>query len=249
MKHFYLLFVVLVTAVACTNSNQSAVAPTNAPQTVSSEDTYTVEMNPEDFVATVDNPYFPRIPGTRYVYEGITIDGLERVEIEILHETRTVMGIQATIMHDVVYLNGELIEETYDWFAQDRTGNVWYLGEAVDNYEDGVLTDHHGAWEAGVDGALPGIVMFANPANHVGETMRQEYYVGQAEDHANILSATEQITVPIGSFDNVVQTYDYTPLDPEAQEHKFFAAGIGEIRTVDLRTNEEFVLIEYTPAN
>lgn len=249
MKYFYLLFVVLVTAVACTSSNQSAVAPTAAPQTASSEDTYTVEINPEDFVATVDNPYFPRIPGTRYVYEGVTIDGLERVEIEILHETRTVMGIQATIMHDVVYLDGELVEETYDWFAQDKTGNVWYLGEAVDNYEEGVLTDHHGAWEAGVDGALPGIVMFANPVNHVGETMRQEYYVGQAEDQADILSATERITVPIGSFDNVVQTYDYTPLDPDAQEHKFYAAGIGEIRTVDLRTNEEFVLIEYTPAN
>lgn len=249
MKNFTLLLALLGTAVACTSTSQATVVPTQAPQTDNSADAYTVEINPNDFVATVDNPYFPRIPGTRSVYEGMTADGLERVEIEILHETREVMGIQATIMHDVVYLDGELVEETYDWFAQDKHGNVWYLGEDVDNYEDGVLKDHDGAWEAGVDGALPGIVMFANPANHIGETMRQEYYAGNAEDQADILSATKQITVPVGSFENVVQTYDYTPLDPEAQEHKFYAAGIGEIRTVDLLTNEEFVLIEYTPAN
>lgn len=249
MKNFTLLLALLGTAVACTSTNQATVVPTHASQTDSSADAYTVEINPDDFVATVDNAYFPRLPGTRYVYEGMTADGLERNEIEILPETRTIMGIQATIMHDVVYLDGELIEETYDWFAQDREGNVWYLGEDVDNYENGVLADHHGSWEAGIDGALPGIVMFANPTDHIGETMRQEYYAGQAEDQADILSATEQITVPVGSFDNVVQTYDYTPLDPEAQEHKFYAAGIGEIRTVDLLTNEEFVLIEYTPAN
>lgn len=249
MKKFRPLFILLLTAVACTSSGQATIVPTNTPHIAGNDGPYTVTINLDDFVTTIDNPYFPRIPGSRYVYEGMTKDGLERIEIEILTETREVMGIQATIMHDVVYLDGELIEETFDWFAQDKDGNVWYLGEHVDNYEDGVLQDHDGAWEAGVDGAVPGIVMFANPANHIGETMRQEYYAGEAEDMADILSATEQVTVPFGSFENVVQTYDYTPLDPEAQEHKFYAPGIGEIRTVDLLTEEEFVLIEYMPAN
>ena len=152
-------------------------------------------------------------------------------------------------MQDVVYLDGKLIEETVDWFAQDKDGNVWYLGEDVDNYEDGVLQDHAGAWEAGADGALPGIVMLANPAEHIGETMRQEYYVGKAEDKADILSISQEITVPYGTYSNVLQTYDYSPLDPGAQEHKFYAPGIGEIRTVDLVTGDEFVLIEFTPGS
>jgi hypothetical protein len=246
MKKRLVFLVILLGLIACGGGGQATVVPTNTPQT---EAAYTVDISPDDFVTHIDNPYFPRIPGARYVYEGVTEEGLERVEIEILSETREVMGIQATIMHDVVYLDGELIEETFDWFAQDKEGNVWYLGEGVDNYKDGVLQDHDGAWEAGVDGALPGIVMPANPADHVGETLRQEYYPGEAEDMADILSVDEEVTVPYGRFQNVLQTYDYTPLEPEAQEHKFFAPGIGEIRTVDLVTGEEFVLIEHTPGN
>lgn len=249
-KRITLLVGLLILFTAACSTAQTAVSPTDAPQTaIESEMPHTVEMSPDNFVTTIDNPYFPRIPGARYVYEGQTADGLERVELEILTETRQIMGIQATIMHDVVYLNGELIEETFDWFAQDKEGNVWYLGEDVDNYENGVLTDHDGSWEAGVDGALPGIVMFANPAEHIGETMRQEYYAGIAEDAADLLSITQKVAVPFGSFDHVLQTYDYTPLDADAQEHKFYAAGIGEIRTVDLLTGEETVLIEYTPGN
>lgn len=246
MKKLLVFLVFLFGLIACNASNQATVVPTNTPQT---EAAYIVDINPDEFVTRIDNPYFPRIPGARYVYEGMTEDGLERVEIEILSETHEVMGIQATIMHDVVYLDGELIEETFDWFAQDKDGNVWYLGEDVDNYEDGVLQDHDGAWQAGVDGALPGIVMLANPAEHLGETVRQEYYAGEAEDTADILSIIDEVTVPYGRFQNVLQTLDYTPLEPEAQEHKFFAPGIGEIRAVDLVTGEEFVLIEYTPGN
>ncbi len=245
-KPIFLLF--LLGLFACGSSKQ-ANNSLRAEGYSDSNGTYRVTIDPGDFVARIDNPYFPRIPGSRYIYEGMTEEGLERIEIDILGKTREVMGIQATIVRDVVYLEGELIEETFDWFAQDKAGNVWYLGEDVDNYEDGVLKDHDGAWEAGVDGALPGIVMFAHPAEHIGETVRQEYYAGEAEDMADILSVTEVVTVPYGRFENVLQTYDYTPLDPESQEHKFFAPGIGEIRAVDLLTGEEFVLIEYTGGN
>jgi hypothetical protein len=226
----------------------AAVEPGPAAESAAEEGTaeaYQVDLDPDAFVEIVDNPYFPLIPGSSYVYEGETEDGLERVEITILPQTRNVMGIRATVYHDAVYMDGELIEETYDWFAQDAEGNVWYLGEDVDNYEDGKFIDHDGAWEAGVDGAQPGIVMFGDPAAHLGETYLQEYYAGEAEDTADLLSISESVAVPAGSFENVLQTYDYTPLDPESQEHKFYAPGVGTIKTIDLITGEEFVLVEY----
>lgn len=212
----------------------------------SSDSDYAVEIDPDNFVMGIDNPYFPRIPGSRYVYEGQTSEGLERVEVEVLTETRQVMGVTATIMRDIVYLDGVLVEDTRDWFAQDTAGNVWYFGEEVDNYENGVLVDHAGSWEAGVDGALPGIYMYADPAGQMGQTYRQEYYVGEAEDMATILSVTEQVTVPYGSYENVLQTRDFTPLEPGVEEHKFYALGIGEIKAVNLGSGAEFVLIEFS---
>ncbi len=212
-----------------------------------SDGAYSVTINPADFVAVVDNPYFPAIPGTRYVYEGMTADGLEHVEIEVLSETRVVMGVTTTIIHDTVYLDGVLVEDTLDWYAQDKDGAVWYFGEAVDNYENGQLADHAGSWEAGVDGALPGIIMFADPSAHVGETYYQEYYAGEAEDQATLISADESLTIGYGNFENVVQTRDFTALEPDLQEHKFYATGIGMIKEVDLTTGETFELVEYTP--
>jgi hypothetical protein len=215
-------------------------------QAVDASEVYAVNINPAEFVKGVDNPYFPLIPGTKYVYEGKTEDGLERVEVEILPETREVMGITATVLHDVVYLDGELIEDTYDWFAQDKEGKVWYLGEEVSNYEEGQLKDKAGSWEAGVAGALPGIIMLANPAAHLGETYRQEYYQGEAEDMADLLSVSESVSVPYGSFDNVVKTRDYTPLEPDLQEHKYYARDIGPVKTINLTTGEEIVLVEFS---
>jgi len=209
------------------------------------ETPYRPEIGPGDFVDSVDNPYFPLAPGSRFVYEGQTVGGIERTEVEVLSESREVMGVTATVVRDTVYLDGQMIEDTFDWFAQDLQGNVWYLGEDVSNYENGELVDHAGSWEAGVDGALPGIVMYADPAAHLGETYRQEYYAGEAEDMADLLSVSESVTVPYGSFTGVVQTRDYTPLEPGVEEHKFYARGIGLVRSVDLNTGEETVLIEF----
>ena len=206
---------------------------------------YSVEIDPANFVAVIDNPYFPHIAGMRWVYEGQTLDGLERNEIEILSETREVMGVQTTIMHDVVYVDGELTEDTYDWFAQDVDGNVWYFGETTREYEDGAVVSTAGSWEAGVDGALPGIVMFGNPAAHLGESYLQEYYAGEAEDTAMLLSVTGSASVPFGDFENLVLTYDYTPLDTGSHEIKYFAIGIGEIKSIDLITGDTSVLTEF----
>ena len=156
------------------------------------------------------------------------------------------MGITATVVHDTVYLNGEMIEDTHDWYAQDKVGNVWYLGEDVSNYENGTLVDKAGSWEAGVDGALPGVLMYADPAAHLGEIYRQEYYQGMAEDMAELLSVKEIVTVPYGSFDNVVKTKDYAPLEPDLLENKFYAQGIGVVKEIDQNTGEEALLVEFT---
>lgn len=208
----------------------------------------TVNLTSLDFVEVVDNPYFPLLPGAKWVYEARLKDGtVERNEIEILQEPREVMGIPATIVHDTVYVEGQLVEETFDWYAQDKDGNVWYLGEAVDNYENGVLADHAGSWEWGVDGALPGVMMWADPAAHLDEAYYQEYYAGEAEDKGQVLSVNERETVPFGSFEDVVKTYDFSALDADLQEHKFYAQGIGLVKEIDQITGDEVVLVEFTP--
>lgn len=209
---------------------------------------YQVNLDPANFVTEIDNPYYPRLPGSRYVYEGVTAEGVERVVVEVLPETRLVMGVVATVVRDRVTLDGVLIEDTFDWLAQDKAGNVWYFGEAVSDYQDGQLVGHAGSWEAGVDGALPGVIMWADPAAHIGEAYRLEYYRGEAEDMADLLRVDVQVTTPAGSFERVVQTYDYTPLEPQAQEHKFFAPGVGEVKSVNLQTGAETVLVEYVSA-
>jgi hypothetical protein len=210
-------------------------------------DSYTVSLTADDFVLAIDNPFLPFIPGSRWIYEATLEDGtVERNEIEVLQETRNVNGIAATVVHDTVYAGGQLMEETYDWYAQDKKGNVWYLGEEVDNYENGVLVDHAGSWEWGKDGALPGIIMWADPSAHLNEEYYQEFYAGEAEDKGRVLSVTESITVPFGTFEDVVKTYDFSPIDKDLKENKFYAHGVGMVKEVDLNTGEEVVLIEFT---
>ena len=143
----------------------------------------------------------------------------------MLAETREVMDIEARVVHDVVTEDGELVEDTYDWYAQDADGNVWYLGEETKEFEDGKVSTTSGSWEAGVDGAQPGIVMPAEP--EAGMTYRQEYDDGEAEDAAEVLSLDEKVEVPLGRYDGVLMTKDYTPLEPDVLEHKFYARGVG----------------------
>lgn len=253
IKSIFVLLVVALMATACApKSAPTAAPPTEAPALPAvpalPDGPYTIDVTSADFVAGVDNPYFPLTPGSTKVLEGMTENGLERIEIKVLLETREVMGIPATIRQDTVYIGGELVEDTFDWFAQDKAGNVWYLGEDVKNYENGQLTDTSGSWEAGVNGALPGVIMYADPAARLGETYYQEYYAGEAEDAAQLLSASESVTVAAGSFENVVKTFDFTPLDPKSLEHKYYAAGVGVVKNVNLVTGVIFELIEYTEA-
>jgi hypothetical protein len=208
---------------------------------------YTIDITAADFAAAIDNPYLPFIPGSKWIYEARLEDGtVERNEVEVLQETRNVNGVTATVIHDTVFVDGQLVEETFDWYAQDTNGNVWYLGEEVDNYENGALVDHAGSWEWGRDGALPGIIMWADPSAHMNEEYYQEYYAGEAEDQGQVLSVAESVSVPFGSFEDVVKTYDFSAIDPDLKENKFYSSGIGLIKEVNLTTGEEVVLVEFT---
>jgi len=200
-----------------------------------------------DAPTVINNSYLPLIPGSSYTYETETDEGIERIVVEVLSDTRDVMGITNVVVRDRVYLDDVLIEDTHDWFAQDNAGNVWYFGEAVDNYNydvAGELIDitHEGAWEAGVDGAQPGITMQAAP--RVGDSYRQEYYQGEAEDLAAVAETDVSITLADGSEYTTLKVKEWNPLDPEAGfEHKFYAADVGLVREENEEGDEQIDLI------
>lgn len=155
------------------------------------------------------------------------------------------MGVTTVVVRDTVRLDGEIIEDTFDWFAQHRDGSVWYFGEDTHEYEGGVPVNAAGAWEAGIDGAQPGIVMPAEPA--VGDSYRQEFYEGEAEDEAEVLALGETVTVSFGTFDDTVKTADTTPLEPGVLEHKYYARGVGLVLEVNVNedgTRTELVTVE-----
>ena len=207
-----------------------------------------VTLDPAQFGGPIDNPWMPLAPGSRWVYREIDEEGLEhRVDVTVLDTTRTILGIEATIVHDVASLDGVVEEDTFDWYAQDANGDVWYLGEATTEYEDGVPSSTAGSWEAGVAGAQPGIVALADPA--VGDTYSQEYLEGEAEDAAGVLSLDEWAQVPFGTFRDVLLTREFTPLTPDVLEYKLYARGVGQVLALGVSggaSREE--LVEFVPA-
>ena len=184
------------------------------------------------FAKKIDNPYSPFLPGMRWVYAGGSPRERERIVVEVLDEAKLIEGISATVVRDTVKVNGELIEDTFDWYAQDLAGRVWYLGEATKEYENGQVVSTEGSWEAGVDGAEAGIIMFAHPK--VGEPYRQEFYAGHAEDQAKFLTLNTRAATKAGVFKHVRMTEDTTPLDSAITEIKFYAPGVGIVLEFDL---------------
>jgi hypothetical protein len=207
-------------------------------------DLYSVDIDPADFVAVIDNPYMPLTPGTTLTYEADTEDGKETIVVTVTDETKEILGVTCTVVRDTVELDGELVEDTFDWFAQDRDGNVWYFGEISLNYEDGQLTDVDGSWQAGVDGAQPGIVMLADP--EVEDLYRQEFYLGEAEDFGEVLDQGETVTVPFGTYNNCLRTADGSPIEPDADENKLYAPGVGVVLEIDLESGERVELVNVT---
>jgi hypothetical protein len=189
-----------------------------------------VDLDPAEFTSEIDNPYWPMAPGSRWVYREIDTEGTaQKVVVEVTGETRRIAnGIDAAVVRDTVTENGEPIEVTDDWYAQDSEGNVWYMGEDTAEYENGEVVTRAGSFEAGVDGAQPGIIMPANP--EPGIEYRQEYYEGEAEDRAAIITVgEEQVEVPAGHYTDVVMTRDVVPLEPRVEELKFYARGVGPV--------------------
>ncbi len=204
---------------------------------------YHPEIDPDDFVEVIDHPYLPFLPGASWVYEKESDGEVERIEVTVTGETVEILGVTCTQVRDVVSIDGEVQEDTRDWFAQDECGNVWYFGEISLNFEDGEIASLSGSWKAGEDGAKPGIVMLAKPG--VGDVYRQEFLIGEAEDVGGVLSLKQPVTVPYGSFKDCLQTEDYSPLSPGALEHKFYAQGVGLVLELDPESGERTELIEF----
>jgi membrane-associated phospholipid phosphatase len=221
-----------VMSVACSSSSSepSSTRSSQDPEVTAatnskSADTYQPNIDPADFVSRIDNPYFPLIPGTVFHLRGETEDGVETEAITVTECTKEVMGVRTTVINDVVKVDGKVVEATLDWYAQDVDGNVWYFGEDTAEYENGKIINRHGAWEAGVDGAQPGIIMSADP--QVLDSYRQEYYEGEAEDMFWVVGTGESLSVPLGEFDDVVRVLEFNPLEPRVVVEKRYAPGIG----------------------
>jgi len=233
-RHLLAVYVAVMTlAAAC-----GAEAATPAAET------YAPTIDPASFMSTVDNPLFPLRPGMRWEYRSSTADGLETTVVEVTNTVKTIMGVPCVEVHDTVMLNGQVKEDTLDWYAQHRDGTVWYFGEDTKEYDNGKVVSTKGTWTAGVADAKPGVVMPANP--QMGNRYRQEYLRGEAEDMAEVLSLTGTATVPAGTYRDLVQTKDTTPLEPNLLEHKYYARGVGIVLTVDLKTNNRDELVRFT---
>jgi hypothetical protein len=186
---------------------------------------YAPRFDPDGFVRDVDNRFFPLVPGTRWVYRGVE-DGEEETNVTIVtHDRKTILGISATVVFDRVFVHGELKEKTFDWYAQDTRGNVWYLGEDTKEYEDGKVVSTEGSWQAGVHGAEPGIIMPAHP--QIGQRYRQEFLAGEAEDMARVTGVDMDITLHYGSFHNCIRTVEWTRLEPGVKESKIYCPRVG----------------------
>ena len=191
-------------------------------------------LDPADFTVAIDNRYWPMAPGTRWVYRETEGHGVvKRVVVTVTDRTKRIAdGIEARVVHDVATAHGEPAEVTDDWYAQDSEGNLWYLGERTAEYENGRVASTEGSWEAGVDGAQPGVIMPARP--QTGQAYRQEYYAGEAEDSATVLSTDEQVQVPFGHFGDAVLTKETTPLEPSVVEYKLYAPNVGPAMAMDV---------------
>ena len=206
----------------------------DAPQTI----------NPADFDTPQDNTYFPMAVGTTYVYMAETEDELIRNEITITSGTEVIMGVTCIVVYDVEWISVDdgntwiIIEETDDWHVWDNDGNVWYFGEDTKEwvYDDDwnfLYTTDEGSWRAGDDGALPGIIMLADPT--VGSCYQQEYYEDEAEDMGKVLKLNASVSVEYGDFEDCLKTKEWTPLEPGEIEHKYYAPGVGLVFIEELK--------------
>jgi hypothetical protein len=182
-------------------------------------------LDPASFVSVIDNPYFPLPVGRTLVYEGVK-DGQTQVDtVTVTNQTKIIEGITARVVSDVSTHGSTVLERTFDYYAQDRQGNVWYLGEDTAAFLANGKADTSGSWLAGVHGAQPGLIMEANP--QIPDAYRQELLVGEAEDTAWVVEVGGTVTVPYGKLRNTLTTLEATRIEPGAYDQKIYAPGIG----------------------
>jgi hypothetical protein len=238
------------TAASSSSSAPASLAPTTAPATFAPTEAprnpaahvegapFEPVIDPANFVEGIDHPFFPMEVGATFIF-----DGDEHVAVEVLADTKVIMGITATVVRDRVFEDCALIEDTLDWYGQDAKGNVWYLGEETTEYENGEITTTAGSWEAGVDGALPGIIMLADP--QAGDIYRQEFHEGEAEDIGEVTAVTGSVSVPAGEWSgsDVLVTEEWTPLEPDVRERKIYARGFGVVRIKTIQGGDELTVL------
>jgi hypothetical protein len=243
-----------VLASGCTSSGSSTApgasrsVPTSAARLAPLHGHYSPSIRPADFVALIDNRFWPLEPGTGYHYRGVRGHTPQRDDEIVLSRTKQILGIACTVVRDTVSEAGRAVERTYDWYAQDREGNVWYMGENSLELKHGQMVRASDSWESGVDGAQPGIIMPGHP--QPGDAYRQEYYPpGQALDQARVLRLDGHLTVPDGTFNGLLVTSERSPLEPQT-EQKYYAPGLGEVaERVVKGHHEEFQLVRVTHAS
>jgi hypothetical protein len=227
-----------------THSSSSA-APGSASSLAPIHGTYAPSIDPANFVAAVDNRYWPLKPGMGFHFRGMRGTTPEVDDEVVTHQTEEILGIKCTVVRDTVSERGRPIERTLDFYAQDKQGNVWYMGEDSFELKKGRFVKASDSWRSGVDGAKPGIIMPADPRS--GDSYRQEYYPsGEALDQARVIGYSGTITVPYGTFKRALVTSEFSPLEPQT-EQKYYVAGIGEImERVVKGHHEEFELVSVT---
>jgi hypothetical protein len=195
-------------------------------------------ISPSDFVARVTNPWFPLRPGTTFVYTGVKDGRQTRDVVTVTHETRRILGVRTTVVHDVLSFGAHVGERTRDYYAQDRQGNVWYFGEDTAELDaKGHVTSREGTWLAGRNGARPGIYITGSP--RVGQSARQEYLHGSAEDHFEVVSLESSVSVPYVTSHHALLTKEWTPLEPRVLDHKYYVRGIGNVKEASVKGPKE----------
>jgi hypothetical protein len=223
----------------------SSRAATPQPPRWALHGSYEPRIDPMNFVAAVDNRYFPLEPGTVFHYRGFKGKSPQIDDMVVTHRTKLILGITCTVVRDTVSEHGKPLERTFDWYAQDKQGNVWYMGEDALELEHGRFVRAGDSWEAGVHGAKPGIIMRGKPAP--GAVYRQEYYPpGGALDQARVLGRRAHVKVPYGPFTRSLVTMEWSPVEPQFEE-KYYVAGTGEVmEKVTQGGSERFELVSVT---
>jgi hypothetical protein len=218
----------LALLLAACGSHQSSPSASGATGTTAPAVTQTTADAANFDGHAVDNPWFPLTPGTTLVYRGVKDGEPSRETFTTIADTKLIEGVECTVVRDHLFLSGKLEERTLDYYAQDKEGNVWYFGEdTAELNPDGTVRSTEGTWLTGRDGALAGVFMPADP--QVGQSFRQEYYKGQAEDHFRVLDLMASVHTPGATSDQALLTMEWTPLEPNVIDHKYYVRGIGTV--------------------